>query len=240
MTEHRPYPLPERPWVLRQSWTQLLFAHWPVPSDALRALVPDSLAIDTFDGLAWIALVPFAMRRVAPRLVPEMGPLSNFLELNIRTYVLKDGIPGVYFFSLDCNNPLAVFGARTAFYLPYYNATMKMATDKGGVDYESRRAGSSNAVFSASYRSLGDSFHSQPDSLEHFLTERYCLYTTDRGGNCYRADIHHLPWPLHRAEAEISVDTLSLHQLGFELPKTEPHLLYSERIDTVCWSLKRL
>lgn len=236
---HRPFPLPESPPVLRQSWSKLLFAHWPLDPAVLRPLIPDVLEMDTFEGAAWLAVVPFAMRKVHPRFTPDMGWLSNFLELNIRTYVKKDGIPGVYFFSLDCNNPVAVTVARTTYHLPYFNARMSMEERDGLISYTSKRH-NSDGLFQANYKSTGEPLRLLPASLDRFLTERYCLYTTDRRGRCYRGVIHHLMWQLQPAEAEIITDTLSSTQLGFALPDTKPLLHYSEYIDTLEWPLEKL
>ncbi len=236
---HRPFPLPESPPVLRQSWSKLLFAHWPVDAGVLRPLIPDCLEMDLFEGTAYLGVVPFAMRKVHPRFTPDMGWLSNFLELNIRTYVKKDGIPGVYFFSLDCNNPVAVTVARTTYHLPYFNARMTMDEQDSLIKYESKRL-NCDAVFQANYKSAGAVLKLSPASLDRFLTERYCLYTTDRRGRCFRGVIHHLMWQLQPAEAEIITDTLSSTQLGFQLPDTKPLLHYSEYIDTLEWPLAKL
>jgi uncharacterized protein YqjF (DUF2071 family) len=236
---HRPFPLPDEPWVIRQSWSKLLFAHWPVKPEQLRPLIPESLEIDTYENQAFVAVVPFAMRRVYPRLAFEVPWLSNFLELNIRTYVKKDGIAGVYFFSLDCSNPVAVWVARNNYHLPYYNARMDQAEENGWIAYESRRQNSAS-LFRAIYRPTGELLQLSPSSLDAFLTERYCLYTTDELGHAHRAVIHHMIWPLRAAEAEIATDTLSEEQLGFRLPQTKPLLHYCDNIDTVNWSLKRL
>lgn len=223
---------------MQQSWSKLLFAHWPVKTDMLRPLIPPSLEIDTFDGYAWVGVVPFAMRKVYPRYTFEMPWLSNFLELNIRTYVIKDGIAGVYFFSLDCSNPVAVWIACTAFYLPYFNARMSQSEKPDGwIHYESRRH-NSDAHFIADYRPTGPLLKPSNDSIDRFLTERYCLYTHDRRGSCHQGVIHHEVWPLQPAEAEIITDTLSSTQLGFRLPDVKPLLHYCENIDTIEWSLR--
>src|SRR6266508_3536850 len=123
-TAHRPWPLPQRPWIMRMQWHDLLFMHWPVNRDALRRYIPPRLEIDTFDGSAWIGVVPFRMSGVVPRLLPPVPYLSAFPELNVRTYVSAEGKPGVWFFSLDAGNPIAVEAARDVFHLPYYNAQM--------------------------------------------------------------------------------------------------------------------
>lgn len=236
--EHRPFPLPDKPWVMQQSWSKLLFAHWPLNPDTLRRHIPDCLDLDSYEGFSWIGVVPFAMRKVHPRYTPETPWLSNFLELNLRTYVSKNGIPGVYFFSLDCSNPVAVFIARKFYHLPYFNAKMALSINGSEINYLSRRAGS-DIIFDGSYKAQGPVIESSPGSIEAFLTERYCLYTTDRIGNCYQGVIHHDKWPLQKAEAEIRTNSLA-EQLGIVLPSIEPLLHYSENIDTIEWALSRL
>lgn len=233
--DHRPFPLPKNAWVMRQSWRKLLFAHWSLPAQELRALIPESLEIDTYDGLAWLGVVPFSMNEVCPRFVPPLPWISNFLELNLRTYVKKDGIAGVYFFSLDCSNPVAVRAARRFFHLPYFDASMMLSDTADGINYKSIR--SSGESFSAIYAPSGSNFRSSIGSLEQFLTERYCLYVEDLAGKTYRGVIHHSPWPLQSATAEIENNTLFPSKLSF-LNAQKPDLLhYSEQIDTVEWLL---
>lgn len=238
-TEHRPYELPAGPWVMQQSWAKLLFAHWPVRPESIREHIPRMLEIDTFEGSAWIGVVPFAMRKVYPRFTFEVPWMSNFLELNVRTYVKKNGIPGVYFFSLDCSNPVAVLLARSLFFLPYFNASMSLSSSGDLVQYHCRRSGS-GAVFDADYRPRGPVFESTNGSVEQFLTERYCLYSVDRNSNCYRGNIHHARWLLQHAEAEIRSNELVFKQLGVKLPDMSPLLHYSENIDTVEWALQAI
>lgn len=227
---------------MKQSWRKLLFAHWPVPVEWLHKVIPESLEIDTYDDQAWVGVVPFSMNDVCPRMVMPLPWISNFLELNVRTYVKKNEVPGVYFFSLDCSNPVAVRGARNFFHLPYYDAdmTMRVKETAGGgneIVYTSCRSGTGES-FKAAYAPAGPVLQFSSDSLETFLTERYCLYTTDSVGNLYRGVIHHLRWPLQAAGADISENTMISRSLGFALPDIKPHLLYSESIDTVEWALR--
>lgn len=239
-TLHRPFPVPPGPWIMRQSWRYLLFAHWPLTPEAVRASIPQSLELDTFDGQAWIGVVPFSMNDVCPRFTPPMPWISNFLELNVRTYVRKNGVPGVYFFSLDCSNPVAVRVARRSFYLPYFDATMQLKHGNNNeIVYSSRRTGAPDS-FQASYRPTGPVKSFDKDSLEIFLTERYCLYSVAPNGTLYRGNIHHVPWSLQPAEAEISLNTMLTGSLGLTVPNCQPHLLYSENIDTVEWMLNEL
>lgn len=224
---------------MRQSWRDLLFAHWPVPAENLRSAIPSSLEIDTFDGSAWVAVVPFSMNDVCPRLVSPMPWISNFLELNVRTYVKKNGVSGVYFFSLDCSNPVAVRAARQFFHLPYYDSAMSLESKGDETVYRSIRQ-ATGEEFSAIYAPDGPLLKPTADSIEHFLTERYCLYTTDKSGKLYQGVIHHLPWQLQKARAEIRCNTMIPARLGFSLPDIEPLLHFSKSIDTVEWLLKAI
>jgi uncharacterized protein YqjF (DUF2071 family) len=233
---HRPWPLPDRPWVMTQTWHNLLFAHWPIAADALRPHVPAAFDLDVFDRQAWIAVVPFFMTNVAPRGVPALPWVSAFAELNVRTYVRIGDRPGVYFFSLDAGSALAVRAARTLFNLPYYSASMDVNAERAGVSYRSFRHGSAPpAEFSASYRPVGPSVSAPAATLEHFLTERYCLYHLDRRGRPYRLDIHHPPWSLQPAEAELRRNSMAAAS-GLMLPDTPPLLHFSRRQDVVAWA----
>src|SRR5581483_1169908 len=201
---HRPWPAPRAPWVLGQSWHDLLFAHWPVDPAALRPLVPADLPIDTYEGHAWVGVVPFTMVNVRLRATPALPP---FPELNVRTYTTVGGRPGVYFFSLDAANRRAVLTARQLLGLPYHRAEMSSTVVDGWVDYRSRRSGNGvRAELVARYRPIGDEFRAEPGSLAEFLTERYCLYTVGWAGGISRLEIAHPPWPLQPAEAVISAN----------------------------------
>jgi uncharacterized protein YqjF (DUF2071 family) len=240
-TEHRPYPLPTTPWALFMAWHDLLFMHWPVDESALRPLIPPALGLDTFDGSAWLGITPFYMSGVRPRLLPSVPPLSNFPELNVRTYVTAEDKPGIWFFSLDAGNPVAVRLARATFSLPYFDAEMSCRSRDGEVSYASVRThrGAPEARFAGRYRPVGEPFNSRLGTLEHFLTERYCLYSAGQAGNVYRGDIHHHRWPLQRAEAEIEFLAMT-EQMGVTLPKTEPLLHFSRRLDTLAWPPRRM
>ncbi|HSF33713.1 MAG TPA: DUF2071 domain-containing protein [Candidatus Tectomicrobia bacterium] len=239
-TSHRPWELPGRPWVLAMRWHDLLFMHWPVRFDALRVLIPPSLTLDTFDGMAWIGVVPFRMTGVRPRLLPALPWLSAFPELNVRTYVTTGGKPGVWFFSLDAANPLAVRLARWLFHLPYYDARMASECSAGQVHYTCHRThrGGPPAAFQGRFRPIGPIVHSSPGMLDHWLTERYCLYSMDRQGRVWRGDIHHARWPLQPAEADVSVNTMT-QQIGLSLPAISPLLHFARCLDVVGWTPER-
>src|SRR5258708_2809423 len=131
VVEHRPWPLPKEPWIMTQNWDDLLFAHWSVPVEAMRQVVPAVLPLDTYDGKAWIGVVPFGISSFRPRWVPPIPGLSYFPELNVRTYVTVQDKPGVYFFSLDTNSPPSVVGARLWYRLPYFLARQSMRSKDG-------------------------------------------------------------------------------------------------------------
>ena len=230
--------MPDAPWLMTQSWHDLLFAHWQVDAAALRARVPAQLPLDLFDGQAWVGVVPFDMTNVAPRFVPSVPGISAFPELNVRTYVTVDGKPGVYFFSLDAESSIAVALARQLLKLPYYVASMDVSREGGWVDYWSERhadADARPAEFEGRYRPVGDVYFAEPGTLDHFLTERYCLYNVEDSGRAYRLDIHHPRWPLQKAEAEITINTMA-HAAGIELPDAPPLLHFARRQDMVAWA----
>ncbi len=242
--KHRPWPLPQGSWIMRQTWNDLLFAHWSLPAAELRALVPAQVELDLFDGKAWVAVTPFHMTDVAFRAMPPVPVLSAFPELNVRTYVTHRGKAGVFFFSLDAFNPPAVWGARLAYHLPYFYARMSAEVSEGGeygtkqVQYWSIRYRSPHAEFQADYRPVSQPTISTPGSLEHFLTERYRLYTV-YAGEVYGADIHHLPWQLQRAEADIGRNLMA-SAAGISLPKEKPLLHFSKRMDVLVWPIRRI
>jgi uncharacterized protein len=231
---HRPWPMPARPWVMTQTWNDLLFAHWPVEAAQLRSLVPAAFELELFDGTAWIGVVPFHMTNVAPRGVPPLPWTSAFPELNVRTYVRVDDRPGVYFFSLDAGSALAVQTARALFNLPYHSASMAVAHAGGSVDYRSRRIADPAVELHATYAPAGEVFFAAEGSREYFLTERYCLYHVDRRGAPYRMDIHHPRWRLQAAHASFTRNTMA-DAIGLPLAGVEPLLHFAKRQDVVAW-----
>jgi uncharacterized protein YqjF (DUF2071 family) len=232
----RSWPLPARPWVMVQTWRDLLFAHWPVASDALRRLIPAGLTLHTFEGQAWLAVTPFVITGLRPRGLPAIPGVSAFPEVNVRTYVTAEGKPGVFFFSLDAGSALAVRVARALYSLPYFRARMTADARGGAVAYATRRMhrGASAAELRAEYRPTGPVVFSTPGTLAAWLTERYCLYAVDRRGGLHRAEIDHPRWPLQPADAEIRVNTMTTG-LGFELPTVAPLLHFSARLDVRVW-----
>ncbi|MBI2760633.1 MAG: DUF2071 domain-containing protein [Chloroflexi bacterium] len=238
---HRRWPRPRSPWVMAQTWSDLLFAHWPVPVEQMRALIPDGLELDTYEGRAWVGVVPFQMSGVRWRGTPALPWLSHFPEINVRTYVTRDGKPGVYFFSLDAANRVAVTAARWLYHLPYFNAVMTCEKAGEAVRYVSHRThrGAPSAHFRATYRPTGPASPAEPGSLADWLTARYCLYAVDGRGRAYRAQIDHPPWQLAPVEAEIAVNTMT-EQHGINLPNQSPLLHFSRRLNMVAWLPQRL
>src|SRR6266511_1298826 len=222
---HRPWPLPDGPWVQAQTWEDLLFAHWRVDYA--------ELAPETHDGEAWLGITPFRLTNFRLRGLPPLPRVSFFPELNVRTYVALDGNPGIWFFTLDAASQLAVEAAKRVYRLPYHRAKMTVEPGEPFIHYESSRPG---AAFSARYRGEGEPFTARAGTLEYFLTERYCLYTAD-GGRLYRAEIHHPPWQLQEGDATIDLNTMA----PITLPEDEqPHLLFAARQDVVVWPLEEV
>jgi uncharacterized protein len=238
---NRPWPIPSTPWILTQRWHDLLFAHWPVPVEQLREVAPRSLPLDTFDGLAYVGVVPFRMSNVTARFLPALPWLSAFPELNVRTYATIDGKPGVYFFSLDAGNLAAVIAARRTFHLPYFHARMSIEHEGDYLRYRSERIhpNAPPADLQGRYGPTGAVFEATPGTLEYFLTERYCLYAVGRSGAVYRAEIAHRPWSLQPAEAEFPVNTMTWW-LGLELPVEAPLLHFARFQEMVAWPPERL
>lgn len=239
-TDHRPWPLPDRPWAWRQTWHDLLFAHWPISASELRPLIPPELTLQRFDGNAWLGLVPFRMTGVMRRPLPDLPWISAFAEVNLRTYVELGGKPGVWFLSLDAANPLAVWAARRFFHLPYFLARMEVTRHNGEVRYRSvRRSDPAGLTFEGRYSPSSALYEAEAGDLDHWLTERYCLYAARRDGEIYRTEVHHRPWPLQEAQAEIRRNELSEpHGLTCDDPPVLLH--FSRRLDVRVWSPERV
>jgi uncharacterized protein len=223
------------------TWLDLAFLHWRVPFEALQPFIPNGLTLQRFDGSAWLGVVPFRMANVRARGLPPVPGTANFLELNLRTYVTDGTRPGVWFFSLDAENPLAVRGARAAFHLPYMDARMSLVRRGAELEYHSHRTHrrEPEAEFAAFYKPTGDPCQSVPGSLEHWLTERYCLYSADRSGRVYRGEIRHTPWPLQPAKSEITANTLA-SPFGVRLSATPDLIHFAARLEVTAWPIARV
>lgn len=219
-----------------QTWEDLLFAHWRVPLEAVRALVPRELEVELQDGSAWLGITPFRVTGLRARGMLPLPRVSSFLELNVRTYVrAADGKPGVWFFSLDASSRLAVEAARRGYKLPYFHARIAATRRGEWIEYECARIRERGRVFSGRHRPDGAVFEAEPGSLEWFLAERYCLYTTDERGRVVRAEVHHEPWQLQPAEAEIELTTISPVEVD-----GAPLCHFGRRQDVVIWPLERV
>jgi len=232
---HRPDGQP----VMHQEWGKLLFIHWRIKESLLRPHVPASLEIDTYGDSAWIAIAPFTMWdiRGLPPYMPPIPGLDSMHELNVRTYVHYNGVPGVWFLSLDANSTAAVLAARAAYHLPYYSADIDIQGKKK-IKYRLQRRDDPPAAFRAEW-SVGDPLpKSQPGSREFFLTERYLLYS-EYHGELYRARIYHEPWQLHKAELT-RLDSTMLEPKQIPQPTTPPLVHYAEQVSVDIWMLENV
>lgn len=222
-----------------QRWRHLLFLHWELPVDAIAALIPKELTVDTFEGKAFIGLVAFTMLDVAPRWAPSVPGTSNFHELNVRTYVHRDGKdPAVWFFSLDAASSIAVLAARAGWHLPYHRASMELDVQDRDVSYTSDRSwpGPKPAHLAAKYR-IGEPLgNAVPGTFEHFLVERYLLFA-DTGNGLQIGQVHHKPYPIHTVEM-LSWEESMVRVLGLPDPVGEPHALYSPGVDVDVYDLR--
>ncbi|MCA8969209.1 MAG: DUF2071 domain-containing protein [Planctomycetes bacterium] len=223
-------------WAMSMDWNDLLFLHWPIGAEALRPSIPAPLELETFDGKAWLGVVPFRMARVRARCTPPLPWISTFPELNLRTYVRHGGHSGVFFYSLDAHQKLAVRVARASFGLPYFDARMSCRSVDGGIEYECERThrGTPPASFRARYAPRGAASAAEPGSLEHFLVERYSLFVVDRRGRARRGDIWHEPWPLQPANFEIEQCDMT-RLAGVELPQQAPHARFATGLRVRAW-----
>lgn len=240
--DHRPFELPEGPWVMKQVWNKLLLAHWPVRQEELLPSIPEGLELDLWEGKAWLSLIPFYITGLRVRGTPPLPWLSRFAELNVRTYVTCGGKPGIFFFSLDAERRVAVETARLL-HLPYMYARMSVGRENDWITYRSERRDKrgQSAVFEALYRPVAvDKFNALPGTLLHWLTERYRLYAADGAGRLYAGDIHHLPWELQEAELRIRRNTMS-EAHGIHPPSRQPALFsFAERQETLFWPIRRI
>jgi len=224
--------------LLTMTWQDVGFMHWPVEPETIEAALPDGLAVDTYDDRAWLSVVPFRMADIRPRASP-IG--RSFGELNLRTYVVADGTPGVYFYSLDADDRLSVTLARRLFQLSYYRTSMQIRADGDCVEFRSRRTSSRAppADFHATYEPTGQPATPEPGSLESFLVERYRFYAASDDGTVYYADIDHEPWPLQAGRADIRRNGLFAAS-GFDRPDGDPLVHYCTELAVTAGRLHRL
>ena len=236
---HRQWALPKIPWNMKQTWSELLLANYPIKLDVLRKLVPESLPLDSFDGKGWIGVVPFQMSDIRLRGLPAIPGTDRFPELNVRTYVTLDGKPGVYFFNLDAANRLAVWTAKRFYHLPYQHADMKLQQSEGTIHFESKRISESDAQLVCSYHPISEPFTAEKGTFDEWMAERYCFYTVNKKGAPLRCDILHQPWQLQHAKAEFNQNTI-LSSHGINVENSEPVLHFSKEIEVRAWPLVRV
>jgi uncharacterized protein len=217
-----------------QTWDDLLFGHYRVPVATLRTHVPEGLEVQEHSGGGWLGVAPFLVTGLRARGLLPLPYASSFRELNVRTYVTRDAKPGIWFFSLDASSRLAVEAARRLYRLPYFHAEISVRRRGDVILYDCAR--DDGKAFSATYGPGGDVFNAEPGTLEHFLTERYCLYA-EHEGELYRAEIHHRPWPLQGAQARIELNTMPPFKPE---PTDQPLFHYSKRQDVVIWPLEHV
>ncbi|MBY0120970.1 YqjF family protein [Bacillus sp. S/N-304-OC-R1] len=239
-TEHRPYPLSSGKWIMRQAWRHILFIHLPISPERIRNYIHPSLQLDTFDELAWISIVIFKMEGIYPRGFPFISITSPFPEINVRTYVKWKGKPGVHFLSLDVGDWASFTLAKKWYHLPYHSANISLKQRKNTFYFESlRRKSELNPILcNGIYTPNVNTFTPGKETLEHWLTERYCFYSTDHRGHIYAGEIHHPPWALQEAKIEIFENTM-LAPYNIEISE-QPIVHFSEGIDSLFWNIKKI
>ncbi len=230
---------PTGKWILRQSWKDLLFIHWPVSATSLRNHVPKGLQIDTYKGQAWVGIVLFKMERIHIKGVP-IPLFSQFPEINVRTYVTGNGKSGVFFLTLDAHHWVTFTLAKKWFHLPYKYSTIFFEKNEDVISFESIRKhnGEIPAVFKATYYPISEIFNAKTDTLEHWLTERYCFFSTDTKSNIFCGEIQHYPWELQRAKVEIHKNTL-LSSLNICKSEIKPILHFSSGVESLIWNVNK-
>lgn len=226
-----------RPWVMHQSWYDFLVLHWAVDPAAVRPLVAPELELDLWEGRAWVGVIPFRMEHVRPRFSPDLPGISSFLELNVRTYARLGDRTGVHFLSLECNHRAAVEVARAWYDLPYFRARMSSVAEGGEVRYRSERLDPRGppARYEGRHRPVGEPAPATAGTLEHWLIERYALFTASRG-RAFIGDVDHTPWPVSRVEVELETQTL-LASHGLAVDERHPtHAMWSPGVDTRVWA----
>jgi len=233
---HLPFSMPNRPHAISQEWRELTFMHWKVDPKRLQPYLPDGLEIDLFEGEAYVGVIPFIMKNVRPRRLPAVPGISTFAEFNVRTYVVKDGQAGVFFLTLDAKSLVTCFHAPRAYGLAYRYAKAKVKLNADVLPWPSRRS-SDGAELRGTSTGKGLKQSAEADSLEHFLFERYCLYTEHKG--CLRrAYVHHQPWTFQEGDITLEANSL-LESYDLGLDVHAPDLVHiSKGLPVKTWSIE--
>lgn len=237
--DHLPFPMPNRKHTLSQSWEHLSFMHLEVKPELLLPHLPDDLELDLFEGKAYVGTIPFEMTHVRPRWFFSVPGVSNFPEFNIRTYVTRDGKPGVFFLTLDAQSRITCFHAPRSYGLPYRYAKCSISTTQDTYSWSSKRRADGVSLI-GSCKGLGDATSAKLGTLEYFLFERYCLYTVHKG-ILHRAYTQHNPWVYRIAKATLEENSLTeSYDLGIQNPLHPEHVHLSSGVDVRTWSIERL
>ncbi|MBW8348799.1 DUF2071 domain-containing protein [Bacillus sp. IITD106] len=238
-TEHRPYPLPSKYWIMRQKWRDVLFMHLPIKPEKLQPYIPSAIEIDTFDGYAWLGVVVFKIDGIYPRGFPPVSIRPAFPEINLRTYVRCNDKPGIYFLSLDVDDWTSYTLAKRWLHVPYHPAKISIQKKKQSYQFESIRNRNNQIICKGSYTPLSGIYYPENMTLDHWLTERYCFFSNDIKSNIYCLDIHHTPWPLQKAVSDIYTNKL-FSPFHFDLTDGTPIFHYSKGVDALVWNIKKL
>jgi uncharacterized protein YqjF (DUF2071 family) len=227
---HRQYPLPEKPWKQYQQWHRNLLLHWKVEASALRALLPEGLSLDTIYGQAWVSMIAFSVKKLRPRFLPAIPLVSDFHEVNFRTYVVRDGIPGIYFLSIEAQKILPVLLARLFIGLPY----VKSNIERKRWLYLSRNK-TRGFSLSAGFK-VGPVLEARSE-LDYWLTERHALYK-EHGSKLHRIDVHHRPWPLQQMDIDARISGYPL--IGSPVADLPDLVHYAQELTVLVWGAESI
>lgn len=234
--DHIPFAMPKKRPALRQNWKKLTFLHWQVEAQLLRKHLPQGLELDLFEGKAYVGFIPFVMEKVRPNYLPPIAGVSTFGEVNIRIYVTKNGIPGVFFLTLEAQSRVTCFYANRRYGLTYRYAKVKVGGSIEGYHWNSKRTKGGYSLQGTSH-SIGEARQAQEKTLEYFLFERYSLYTI-RNGRLHRGYTHHTKWWYYDAEVEVKNNTLAQpFQLGIDNPLSPDLTHISQGVEVITWHL---
>lgn len=236
VTAHRPWPPPERPYLQKEGWCSILFAHWPLPPDLLRPLIPPGLELDLWGGSAWLGITPFFMTDVRPHGLPAIPGFSTFPQVDLRTYVRRRDKPGVFYLNLEAPNPAAVWGARALYHMAYFLARVEGEVDGERVTFRSRRESDRGVVsWRSTHWPVSECRSVAPGTVEEFLIDRWVMYTAGGRHGLSRTEIHRLPWQIQDARVEILSNSLAAAH-GISLPDTPPLVHCSPGVETLIWA----